>query len=758
MMTSRKFLVYFLLLSATVILATIIFEIWSFRRAIDHTLHQNLLFATSVARNIGGVVEDEKSIAQALLDAYDRSAEDPKGLASALDTLRTANADIEALAIFGSDRQLLAGEFTAINRPPLEVLLPALRKAETSPTMVLTDLWKGSDRRARLAVVLGRGDSVAKAAKPEGAQPAAGWRGAVAVLRIDGPRFSKIFERFVVDPSARLQLLDSSGVALYSTDSTETFRSVVHGTYFTDKVRLGGTVQMQCHSCHLGERHDEPVREQEITTVAPVPGTEWTVTVRERAQRLYAPMTETIYLSTALVCLIFGLFVGFYVLLSRRVLRPMRQLAVTATRLMSGSEPTLAVSGEWDEFEVLSNSLRALQNRPADGPAKAEPAAQTAPARPQQAAVSDLPDALALVLDSVVASEAVASVLMHLRGWPLQAPYFAARGATLRAEGVPGDVLTALSAGCQTIAVAELRDHGVAVDDCGDTRLFMVLPIVVGDALSGQLWIGIADSGEAVIRYLGPALRLIANQVQALIERLLLQGHLRREQAHKNRMLRHLFDAEAEERKRIAREIHDQTAQELTALMLMLETAGEATPQAAAKQLGKAKALVAQILDGLNRLVRRLRPAVLDDLGLVEALRTTAQNLLEPAGIAFELEVIGSDAGLSREVESGVYRVFQEAATNSVRHAGAKHVRMRLCIEADQLSGWLQDDGKGMDLSWLDDLAARPRWGLLGMRERIVQLGGTIEFAAASQGGLRIVFGVPLTPAEEAPAPSPVHV
>ncbi len=735
-MIHRRFLVYFLVLSAITVVATVAFEAWSFRRAIDHSLNQNLLFARSVARVVSGAVEQEKAHLERLLDAAGKDAADPKALAADLKTVRLATLDKDGMALFDDKRQLLAADTDPGGLPPPEVLLPALRRTQASGHVVVSDLWKGIDHKPRVAIVLGR---------TLGTGETAAWRAAVVYVRLDGKNFQRIFDNFLVNEQSRLQLLDSTGVALYSTLPRERFRSVVHGTYFTDKVRLGNAVQMPCHSCHKNGE-SETIRQSEVTTVAPLAGIGWTVTVREGTRDLYAPMRETVYTSSALVSLIFGCFVGFYVLLSRRVLRPMRQLAETATALAQDAGATQTGFRSRDEFAMLSESFEAMRSRStAAKDALPNSPMQAVHRQPSGIVVSDLRKTLNGLVDGVAKSKAVRSVVLHLDGPALEEGFFACQDIALRSEGRIGASLDAAAAGRSQVSVADLDSRGIAVENAHETKLFYVQRIRVADALDGALWIGVADGSEELGRYLGPTMALIANQVQSLIERSLLQDQLRVEQAHKDRMLRHLFEAEAEERKRIAREIHDGTAQELTALLLVLETLPDGVSPGDKANMERAKNLVGQILDGINRLVRRLRPAVLDDLGLIEAVRATGQNLMETAGIGFDLEVVGEDLMVPKDVEDTVYRVFQETATNVVRHAGATHVKMRLHLEPERLMGWIEDNGRGMDLSWLDDIAARPRWGLLGVRERIVQAGGTIDFMTPASGGLRIVFEVPLT-------------
>ena len=305
-MIRRRFLIYFLVLSAITIVATVVFETWSFRRAINHSLEHNLLFARSVARVVGGLVDDEKQPLTRLLDVAAKPDIDATALAAELASVRAAALDNDGVALFDQTRQLIAADVSPAGLPPSDVLLTLLRRAENAKTPVVTGLWRGLDTHPRIAIAQGR-TTVHGTDKQ--------WRAAVLYLRLDGANFQRVFSYFLVNAQSRLQLLDATGIALFSTQVDERYISAVHGTYFTDKVRLGGEAQMQCHSCHQKGHdaggHEDAGRETEMTTVAPVPGTDWTVTVREGRERLFAPMVETVQASTALVCLIFGCFVGY---------------------------------------------------------------------------------------------------------------------------------------------------------------------------------------------------------------------------------------------------------------------------------------------------------------------------------------------------------------------------------------------------------------------------------------------------------------
>lgn len=330
------------------------------------------------------------------------------------------------------------------------------------------------------------------------------------------------------------------------------------------------------------------------------------------------------------------------------------------------------------------------------------------------------------------------------------------RNISLSSASDLGEGLSALSEGKTLVDAAELSQRGIDVEGARDTRVFFVQAFDLVESAKGQLWIGLSTNNDDVVRNLKVAMALIATQVQALVTRELLYYQLRLEHERKNQMLQHVFEVESEERKRIAREIHDETAQMLASLLLIFETfPGPEDPDGQDQTLDLARDRVSQILDATDRLIRRLRPAVLDDLGLIEAIRTVAHNLLVSSGIAFDMAVSGEEIPLEKPVENALYRVFQEAATNVVRHSGADRVQVCFDITSERVVASFEDNGHGLDLSWLDDATARPRWGMLGMRERILQVEGNITFSTPSGGGLRIDVAVPLGRHEAAPQGSP---
>jgi PAS domain S-box-containing protein len=203
------------------------------------------------------------------------------------------------------------------------------------------------------------------------------------------------------------------------------------------------------------------------------------------------------------------------------------------------------------------------------------------------------------------------------------------------------------------------------------------------------------------------------------------------------------FMAQEEERKRIARELHDEAGQMLTSLLVGLRTLEDSTKEAAVKAHGRRlRKIAAQTIEEIGRLARGLHPTVLDDHGLNVALSRYVAEFTETHKIAVHLTWRGFDSGtLPRTVQTRLYRILQEALTNVARHSGAKKVSIRFACSATVLSVVVVDDGCGFDAEAV--VASTDRLGILGMRERVAMLGGTVRFSSPGKG-TRILVQIPL--------------
>lgn len=217
-------------------------------------------------------------------------------------------------------------------------------------------------------------------------------------------------------------------------------------------------------------------------------------------------------------------------------------------------------------------------------------------------------------------------------------------------------------------------------------------------------------------------------------------------QAARRELLRKVISAQEEERKRIARELHDDTSQSLATLVMAVDTAMAApsqSPKDWEERLKNMKALAVNSLEGTHQMIFNLRPAMLDDLGLLAALRWYAENRLQSQGIKVHVEVIGDERRLPSEVEATVFRVSQEAINNVGKHALATTVLIEINFKPSSLVVEIEDDGRGFDLSSIGGASPTQGLGLLGMRERVNLIGGTLNISTRAGEGTQVTLEVP---------------
>ena len=203
--------------------------------------------------------------------------------------------------------------------------------------------------------------------------------------------------------------------------------------------------------------------------------------------------------------------------------------------------------------------------------------------------------------------------------------------------------------------------------------------------------------------------------------------------------LRRVMEAQELERRRLARELHDQTGQELTSVLLGLKAVEEAKGDAErAEALAGVRELVVGTLHDVRRIAVELRPKALDDFGLVAALERLRETFSEQTGMRVDLESQIRER-LPTHVETALYRIVQEALTNIVKHAQASAVSIVLARKANVVTAVVEDDGRGFNLA-----GTREGLGLLGMGERLALLGGKLKIESSHGAGTTIVAEVPL--------------
>jgi len=247
------------------------------------------------------------------------------------------------------------------------------------------------------------------------------------------------------------------------------------------------------------------------------------------------------------------------------------------------------------------------------------------------------------------------------------------------------------------------------------------------------------------------ALTCIGELLGVAIDRAEVLEQLRRGRETYQRLARYCLVAQDEERRRIARELHDETSQSLSALALNLRALVEVAEMSSldpqlVERLRKIESLAQTTGYELTRIINDLRPGLLDSAGLVAAIRRFAQDHLEALEVKVEVEVKGAIPRLTPEVEANLFRFAQGAITNIARHAEASYVRITLECSAEKLILHIRDDGRGFDIAQItgiDEKTGRGR-GLFAMKERIRLLGGNCAVESAPGRGTTVRAEIPL--------------
>jgi len=249
----------------------------------------------------------------------------------------------------------------------------------------------------------------------------------------------------------------------------------------------------------------------------------------------------------------------------------------------------------------------------------------------------------------------------------------------------------------------------------------------------------ISQAGEPGSRFFTVILRDITLRKQN-------EDTMLRQQRELRELSARVLEAREEEKTRIARELHDELGQLLTALKMDLAWLRERLPEAGTELAARAdgmSALLDRTVSSSRRIAADLRPLMLDDLGLAEAAQWLVDDFGKRSGVRLEMRVPEQaefDA-LAKGAATAVYRAIQESLTNIARHSGAKNAWVLLAQENGEVLVEIEDDGRGVTPG---DLAKASSLGLKGMRERVAYYGGSLEVARAPRGGTRLRVRMPL--------------
>ncbi len=269
------------------------------------------------------------------------------------------------------------------------------------------------------------------------------------------------------------------------------------------------------------------------------------------------------------------------------------------------------------------------------------------------------------------------------------------------------------------------------------------LPILRGDHLAGALVV-VGESRDPFTALDTPFLLAFGQQVGAALENDELYRSLEDRTAELERLQMRMVRQHEEERNRLSRELHDETAQVLAALSMQLGLLKEKSDAGLSGGFDRAQSLVGEGIRSIRSVTRNLRPTALDDLGLLSALRALARDFGGEGALEVTFDAPPALPSVGGDAELGLYRTLQEGLANTVRHARARRVQVSLRAEGAELVLEVSDDGTGVPTDDRRRLS-RTSGGLAGIRERITGVGGTFTLENREEGGARVLVRVPTT-------------
>lgn len=240
-------------------------------------------------------------------------------------------------------------------------------------------------------------------------------------------------------------------------------------------------------------------------------------------------------------------------------------------------------------------------------------------------------------------------------------------------------------------------------------------------------------------------LTALGEQVGHALDTAELARGLRARTAELEFLSRRMVRQHEEERRRLSLELHDETAQVFAAVKMQLGVVQERVDPETAARVGSAVALVDEGMRGIRNVTNDLRPALLDDLGLLPALRSLVADFGERRGVEVALEAPARLPVLADEAEAALFRALQEALSNVARHAPGAPARVRIVLADAVVRLQVEDEGPGFDAAAMERFEREGHLGLAGMRERIGALGGTVQIETDAGRGVRVEVELPVS-------------
>ena len=574
-------------------------------------------------------------------------------------------------------------------------------------------------------------------------------------------------------PTGRSELIAGTGLVIASSDTGSSGSFVDHVGVLKDLLerRQGGITLHQMPSGSPRPDH--------IVAYAPLVTLPWGIVVEQDedvALALPQELQTKMALSGLLVMLVAGVVAWVGV---RRLVKPLRTLTLAAQHMASGNldEPLQIKRGDEvgalaDSFESmrvkLNSSMQEIRSWNEDLEKRVEIRTREVERRNQELSVIislaktvnsslDLQEVLVGALDQVLTMTEAEVATISLKDEQTGALSWRVSRCS-NGDAVPAVCPSPEECLCGRVVftgeplmvgyVSQAGGGEGAVCSQNGFQSLVILPLSSKDKVQGALFLASSKPDHFSFPEQRGLLAAVTHQIGIAIENARLYGEIQRREAARRQLLARVITAQEEERRRLARELHDESTQALTALIMSIQAAQDSLPEGLEKEkerLARTKAQAIHALVEMRQMILDLRPTALDDLGLVPAIRWYSETHLQPLGTQACVEMAGIKQRLPAEMEISLFRIFQEAINNIAKHSQARRATIRLDVRQEQVDCTVEDDGIGFDAGrYPAQHGPDTGLGLLGMQERVSLLGGSLTIESSQGKGTRLRVSIPL--------------
>lgn len=608
-------------------------------------------------------------------------------------------------------------------------------------------------------------------------------------LNLSSPQFTELIQPVGLGKTSYVELVDGHGMILGSTRPELLWQQDDHRGQIVSLIENKTPVVGTCHACH--NDGNTPVnRSEDVMAFAPLSGAKWGVALRQSSAEAFT-YNDALERQVILVGgLAFLIAAGLTFIMTRQLVRPLKALTLVCEQIGAGNLEVEIPLSRTGEIGTLAKVLGVMQTRLKESLEKIrgwnakletrvkertrqleESRAQLLQLNRELSALNCLGDALQQSIDlQTTLDETLAQVVALANAWGASIcildrgakKFVATERLSIYRDGqyacewpsvrdVIAKVRRERRAQVVEVPLAVTEQDKIEYREGAELHTVACVPLAGKNRTLGILVLIDPDQHSIASSDLD-FLTAVGRQIGIAVENALLFDALKEKEKARSELLAKTIDVQEEERQRIARELHDETSQTLTALNVGLKTALLApaqTPEDVKRRLAPLKTQAAGMLEEIQRMIHDLRPSLLDDLGLISAIDWYAEARLKSQGIQVEWEVIGTQRRFPRELETALFRVAQEAISNIARHAQAENVSIFLGYEDGIVTLEIEDDGKGIEGTETDpNVRGKHTFGILGMRERVNLFGGDFIIDSKVGQGTRIKARIPVQEAE----------